>query len=186
MDGGGGSEKEEVPGGKAVSLRRSARVASNSRSASSVSSSVEGGGGASEGEGGKGEGDSRGVRGRGRGKGRSKGGPSSRSSSSSSAVVPSPSLPAPPPPAIISRREDEAIVYAAEDGNLAEVMRLYHEDNVSLDSTYTNGSSSLMIASDTGHFPVVQFLVSKKGEMMMVALLCIALLLVVTRGYCDT
>ena len=59
MDGGGGSEKEEVPGGKAVSLRRSARVASNSRirSASSVSSSVEGGGGgASEGEGGKGKG----------------------------------------------------------------------------------------------------------------------------------
>ena len=46
-----GRDKEEAPGpgGKAVSLRRSARVASNrSRSAaSSVSLSVEGGGGAS-------------------------------------------------------------------------------------------------------------------------------------------
>ena len=52
-----GRDKEEAPrpGGKAVSLRRSARVASNHSAASSVSLRVEGGGGASEGEGGEGE-----------------------------------------------------------------------------------------------------------------------------------
>ena len=139
-----------------MSLRRSARVASNRSAASSVSLSVEGGGGASEGEGGEGGGGRRGGRGRGSGRGRGEGGPSSRSPSSSS-LVPSPSLPAPPPP-IISRRNDEAIVTAAANGNLGEVMRLYDEDNVSLDSTDDDGATALMMASDRGHFPIVHFL----------------------------
>jgi hypothetical protein len=147
-----------VPGGKAVSLRRSARVASN-RSVSSVSLSVEGGGGrgASEGQGGR-RGERGRSRGRGRGRGRGEGGPSSRSPSSSSSLVPSPSLPAQLPPPLISRRNDVDIVTAAEEGNLAEVMRLYQKDNVSLDST-DDGWTALMRSSGANQLPVVKFLV---------------------------
>jgi hypothetical protein len=162
-----GRDKEEAPGpgGKAVSLRRSTAVASNQSAASSVSLIVEGGGGAREGEGGKGgggrRGRGRGRRGRGRDRGRGEGGQSSRSPSSSSSLVPSPSLPHPHElPIIISRRNDKAIVDAAHRGNLGEVMRLYHEDNVSLESPGDDGTTALMWASNQGHLPIVHFLVS--------------------------
>ncbi len=95
----------------------------------------------------------------------------------------------PPPPTKISRRIDEAIVDAAEKGNVGEAMRLYHEDNVSLDSTDKYGSTALVMASFRGHLPIVHFLVSNgvewTGEMKMATLLCIMLLWKAVRGYCD-
>ncbi len=127
--------------GKDVSPYESARIASNRSTSVSVCTEGE----AREGEGGSGDGDTRAEIGRGEG---------DQSSRSSSPPVPSPSLPAPP----IIRKEDSAIVIAADRGDLVEVMRLYKEDNVSLDTSYV-GQTALIRASNRGHFPIVQFLV---------------------------
>ena len=42
---------------------------------------------------------------------------------------------------------------------LIEVTRLYHEDNVSLESTDGIGCTALMLASYGGHFSILYFLI---------------------------
>ena len=58
------------------------------------------------------------------------------------------------------RRNDRAIVTAADRGDLTDVMRLYQDYNVSLESTDDIHYTALMRASGEGHFSIVEFLVA--------------------------
>ena len=146
------SSDSQSAGGKAKSLRRSSRL-SDSRSSivSGVIVGVIGPGSELKGEGGgegrEGDGavtsDCRsellssvsvvgeGVR------------RSSRLSASSPSLAPSPSISLPLITSTVERRNDEAIVRAAERRELAEVTRLY-EDGVSLESTDNGGWTALV------------------------------------------
>jgi hypothetical protein len=135
-------------------MEESARVASGRSSSSSeaLPGGRVGGEGSVEGEGG-GEGGSRGGQTGGNDGIRGAEGPSSISSQA---------LP-PPPVSLRIGKQGRAIVWAAGDGNLAAVLRLY-EDGFSLDSTSDRGYTCLMCAcSGPNYTPALVDYLIKNG-----------------------